>query len=110
MRYLDLHTEKLCKEKFYKCGEGVVTITNDSIRYVGTRHGQKVDIVLDMKGIPSFTFTPNKNNYLYYDNLVYCFKPKKDVLKVVKYMLIVEESNRLLSDSWNKVCKDVYEK
>ncbi len=105
----DLHTEKLCKEKFYKCGEGVVTITNDSIRYVGTRHGQEVDLVLDMKGIPSFTFTPNKNNYLYYDNLVYCFKPKKDILKVVKYMLLVEESNRLLSDSWNKVCKDVYE-
>ncbi len=105
----DLHTEKLSSKPFYCCGEGVVTLTNDGIRYCGTRHGESVDLFFDVKGAPSFVFSPNKDNDLYYNDVYYSFRPKKDVKKVVKYMMLVEESHRLVDPVWDKISADVYD-
>ncbi len=106
---LDLHTDKICSEPFYRCGEGVMTITNDKIHYEGTRHGENVDLCFDMKGVPSFVFTPNQDNAMYYDNVYYRFAPKTDKSKVVKYMLLVEEAHRMLDATWDKISKDAYD-
>ncbi len=105
-----LHTEKLSFKPFYACGEGVVTITNEYIRYKGTKNNQEINKYFDIKGVPSFVFTPNQDNDLYYENVYYSFRPKTDRLKVIKYMLLVEESHRLVDETWDKISKDAYEK
>ncbi len=105
----DVHSDKLNKEPFYPCGEGVITISNDGIHYKGTRHGQELDKFFDIKGIPSFVFTPNKDNDFYYDNVYYSFRPKTDRIKVVKYMLLIEEAHRLIDGTWEKISGDVYD-
>ncbi len=107
--FYDLHTEKLNAQPFYRCGEGVVTITNEFLKYKGTRHGEKVDLTFEIKGMPSYVFVPNQDNDFYYDNIYYSFRPKKDKLKVVKYMLLVEEAHRLKDGGWDKVSRDAYE-
>ncbi len=104
----DLHTEKLYADPFYPCGEGKMTITNDLLRYVGTRHGEQVELEFDIKVVPSFYFTPNLENNLFYQGVYYGFRPKQDKRKVVKYMMLVEESHRLVDDVWNKISEDVY--
>ncbi len=106
----DVHTDKLSTSPYYVCGEGVITLTNEGVRYKGTRHGENVDLFFDMKGIPSFVFTPNQDNDLYYENIYYSFRPKTDRAKVVKYMLLTEEAHRLVSEAWDKISRDAYEK
>ncbi len=105
----DLHTEKLYSDPMYCCGEGTVTLTNETIRYQGTRHGEEVDLTFDVKAVPSFFFAPNRDNGLYYNNMYYIFAPKGDKRKAVKYMLLVEEAHRLVDDIWNKISRDVYD-
>ncbi len=104
----DLHTDRLSTHPYYCCGEGVLTITNDAIRYHGTRHGRTVELTFDIKDIPSFVFTPNQDNDLYYHNVYYSFRPKAQRQKVVKYMLLVEEAHRLVDEIWQKISADVY--
>ncbi len=106
---VDLHTDKICSEPFYKCGDGVITLTNEYIKYKGTRHGEEVDLTFDVKGIPSYIFTPGKENDFYYNNFYYCFRPKQNKNMVVKYMLLIEEANRLTNEAWDKVNKDAYQ-
>ncbi len=106
----DIHTDKLQSSPYYACGEGVVTLTNDTVRYVGTRHNQEVDLTFEVKNIPSFVFTPNQDNDFYYNETYYSFRPKTDRLKVVKYMLLVEESHRLKDEAWDKISREVYDK
>ncbi len=105
----DLHTEKLSFQPYYCCGEGQMTITNEVIRYQGTRHGEEVDISIPIKNAPSFVFTPNQDNDLYYKNIYYSFRPKKNRERVVKYMLLVEEAHRLLDVGWDKISRDAYD-
>lgn len=105
----DLHTEKLTFQPFYPCGEGVITITNEYIHYKGTHHGEEMDKRFDVHGIPSFIFTPNQDNDFYYENVYYSFRPKTNREKVVKYMLLVEESHRLVDPSWDRISRDVYD-
>ncbi len=105
----DLHDDKICKETFYPCGEGKITLTNEGLRYKGTRHGEEVDLTFDIKGLTSYIFTPNQENDFYYENTYYCFRPKTETEKVVKYMLLVEEAHRLVDAPWDKVSADAYE-
>ena len=44
----------------------------------------------------------------YYHNEYYGFKPKQDLYKGVRYMLIVEELNRLANTDWAAASRDVY--
>ena len=69
-----------------------------------------MDKRFDVHGIPSFIFTPNQDNDFYYENVYYSFRPKTDREKVVKYMLLVEESHRLVDPSWDRISRDVYDK
>ncbi len=104
----DLHTEKLSTHPYYKCGEGVVTLTNNYIHYKGTKNDKNVDMYFVMKEIPCFIFTPGQDNYFYYYNAYYNFRPKQNNKKVVKYMLISEEAHRLLDKTWDKISYDAY--
>ncbi len=104
----DLHTEKLSTKPFYKCGEGRVSITNAGIRYVGTRHGEKVNLSFDIKMMPSFIYSPNLGNDLYYKGVYYSFRPRGDKRKTVKYTLLVEEAHRLSDEVWDKISSDAF--
>ncbi len=106
----DIHTEKLYLDPYYPCGEGKITITNDGIHYIGTRHNEDVDLTFDIHATPSFPFVPGKGNEVYYQGVYYNFVPKTDRLKSVKYMLLVEEAHRLVDDLWDKVSRDAYGK
>lgn len=104
----DIHTDKTSIKPFYCCGEGTMTLTNEGLRYRGTRHNENVDLFFDVKSVPSFVFTPNQDNDLYFNDVYYSFRPKKDRIKVVKYMLLVEESHCLVDDTWKKISESVY--
>ncbi len=104
----DVHSDKLSFSPYYPCGEGKATITEKTVSYRGTRHGEEVDFVFDIKAMPSFIFTPNQDNDFYYDNIYYSLRPKSDRLRVVKYMLLVEEAHRLLDDGWDKISREAY--
>ncbi len=105
----DFRMDKLYKDPYCCCGEGVVTITNTQIRYKGTRFGENVDMSFDIKSIPSFVFFPSQDNDFYIEGVYYGFRPKTDKRKVVKYMLLVEEAHRLLDTTWDKISRSAYD-
>lgn len=103
-----LHYDKLYDEQEYVIGCGTVTISREGIRYTGTKNGETVDILYELKHIPSFTFMPQKDNDFYYGGEYLLFRPKKDKARVVKYMMYVEELHNLGDPHWDKVSRDVY--
>ncbi len=104
----DVHHDKLSFHPYYSCGEGKIKITNDKILYKGTRHSEYVELTFEVKNSPSFVFTPNQDNDIYCHDEFYSFRPKTDKVKVVKYMLLVEEAHRLVDTTWDKISGDVY--
>ncbi len=106
---VDLHYDKFYKDQYYVVGEGKVTINHEGIRYVGTKNNENVNLFFELINTPSFVFTPGKENDLYYHSNYYSFRPKENKLKVVKYMMYVEEMHNLIDDAWAKVSKDVYD-
>ena len=106
---VDLYYDKLRKDQYYIDGEGSITINKEGIRFVGTKKDEKVDILFELINTPSFLFTPGKENDIYYHGTYFCFRPKIDNLKVVKYMLYVEELHNRIDEAWGKVSRDVYE-
>lgn len=105
---VDLHYDKLYKDQYYIDGEGSITINHDGIRFKGVRKGKEVEYFFELINLPSFAFTPGLENDLYYHGVYYCFRPKTDNLKTVKYMLCVEEMHNLIDEAWRKVSEDVY--
>ncbi len=105
---IDLHAEKLAYHKYFVNGEGTVTITQKGITYSGTRNNENVEMFFDITAVPSFPFTPNDSNDMFYGENYFGFQPKTDRLKVVKYMLVVEELHNRADPIWNKYSKDVY--
>ena len=106
---VDMYTDKTRLHPYYTCGEGRVTIERSGVRYAGTRCGEQVELFFPIEKIPSFLFTPGKNNVLYYHNTYYCFCPKQDKKKVVKYLLAVEELHNAVDPVWAQVSADAYE-
>ncbi len=105
---VDLRYDKLYKDQYYIDGEGKITINHDGIRFVGVKKDKEVDISFDILNLPSFPFTPGKENDIYYHSEYFSFRPKSDNLKVVKYMLYVEELHNQKDEAWAKVSDDVY--
>ena len=106
---IDLYYDRLRKNQYYIDGEGIIIINKEGIRFNGTKKGEKVDILFELSNTPSFTFTPGKENDIYYHGQYYSFRPKNNNLKVVKYMLYVEEMHNMIDEAWNKVSRDVYD-
>ena len=106
---VDIYTKKLKSDPYYVVGEGTVNITKEKITYTGTRNGEDVKYEYSISATPSFPFTPGKDNDLYFNNKYNCFRPKKDNIKVVKYMLYVEEAHNLIDPVWDKASRDVYD-
>ncbi len=104
----DMHTEKLSSEPFYCCGEGKITLTEKGIRYIGTRHGQSVDLFFDINKTPSFVYVPGRDNDVYYNDIYYIFKPKTEQNRVVKNTLLIEEAHRLINPAWDNASAAAY--
>ena len=106
---IDIYTKKLKSDPYYIAGHGFMTIKKDGLKYVGTRNGEEVEYNYNIASTPSFPFTPGKDNDLYFANKYNGFRPVKDNIKVVKYMLYVEEAHNLVDPAWNKASRDVYD-
>ena len=105
-----IHTDKARFKPNYIAGEGNITISHKGIRYVGTRDGKQVDLLFDIKLIPCFKYDVKRQNILNYHNEYFCFRPKKEKEKTIKYMMIVEEIHNLHDDIWRKAYEDAYGK
>lgn len=102
-----LHTDKTRLRPFYPCGEGTVTICRDELCYVGTRHGEAVELHFSLRDIPSFRCEFGKGNTFYYQNDFFILRPTDDPRKAIKYMLLAEEINSLINPTWyeaRRVC------
>ena len=106
---LDLYRDKIRNNQYYIDGEGQITINHDGIYFNGKKKGEDVQLFFEIISTPSFGFTAGIENDLYYHGQYYCFRPKSNNLKVVKYMLYVEELHNLIDDNWKKVSEDVYD-
>ena len=105
---LDMYTDTTRWHPYYESGEGRVTIDAAGIHYDGTRKGEQVKLDFDIKTVPSFLFTPGEFNVLYYHNDYFCFRPKQERKKVVKYLLAVEELHNAVDPLWDSVSRDAY--
>lgn len=106
---IELITDKLVKNPHVKTGEGTVTLDRKGITFVGERNGEHFERTWETGAIPSFPFSPNDSNDIFYGEEYFCFAPKTDKLKVVKYMLIMEEIHNLTDPVWKKYSEDVYD-
>ena len=104
---MDMHIDKTHHNPYYVCGSGTITIDREKIRYVGTDHGEDVDLSFEITKLPSFKYEQLCRNVFYYGSKYYSFRPLED--KALKYMMIVEEIHNLSDAAWDKACRDAYD-
>ncbi|MBQ7339551.1 MAG: hypothetical protein IJW43_01715 [Clostridia bacterium] len=89
-------------------GGGELTLTNKGLRYLGTKHGEDVDIFLDAKSLYSLSISLDYDFDLYYKNEYFNFKLLENYKLMTKWMLATEEIHNLYDQDWNKASREVY--
>jgi hypothetical protein len=89
-------------------GEGVLTLTNKGLTYVGIYDGEEVNMFFEPKQVYSLTMSLNYDLDLYYKNEYFNFKLLQDEKKVAKWMISAEEIHNLYDPIWKKVSEEVY--
>lgn len=89
-------------------GEGVLTLTNKGLTYVGLYDGEEVNMFFDPKQVYSLTMSLKHDLDLYYKNDYFNFKLLQDEKQVAKWMISAEEIHNLYDPNWKKVSSEVY--
>lgn len=90
-------------------GEGVLTLTNKGLTYIGTYDGESVNMFFEPECVYSLTMSLQCDLDLYYKNNYYNFKLLKNEKQVAKWMLSAEEIHNLYDANWKMVSEEVYE-
>lgn len=89
-------------------GEGVLTLTNKGLSYVGKYNEEDVNMFFEPEQVYSLTMSLNYDLDLYYKNEYYNFKLLEDEKQVAKWMISAEEIHILYDSTWKKVSEEVY--
>ena len=89
-------------------GEGVLTLTNKGLTYVGIYDGEEVNMFFEPKQVYSLTMSLNYDLDFYYKNEYFNFKLLQDEKMVAKWMISAEEIHNLYDPNWKKVSEEVY--
>lgn len=104
-RVEQLHTDKPVNPRNYIAGEGYIRIDHKEILYNGTLEGQEVELHFDIKNVPCYVNVPGRGNEFFYNGEFYMFDPVEDPRRSTKYMMIVEELNKLVDEKWREAYK-----
>ena len=89
-------------------GEGVLTLTNKGLSYVGKYNEEDVNMFFEPEQVYSLTMSLKYDLDLYYKNEYYNFKLLEDEKQVAKWMISAEEIHILYDSTWKKVSEEVY--
>jgi 1-acyl-sn-glycerol-3-phosphate acyltransferase len=89
-------------------GEGVITLTNKGLKYLGTRNGENVELFFDAKSLFSLSISLNYEFDFYYTNEYFNFKLLDNEKLMTKWMLATEEIHNLYDSEWEKASCEVY--
>lgn len=104
-----LNTKKLTKNRStVYLGEGMLTLTNKGLTYLGVKNGEQVELFFEPKAVYSLTISLTYHLDLYYKNEFYTFKLLEDEKLMSKWMLAAEEIHNLYDNVWKKVSDQTY--
>ncbi len=89
-------------------GKGLLTLTNQGLRYQGTRQGETVDLFFEAKALYSMTMSLQYDCDIYYKNEHYNFKLTENEKLIAKWMIATEEIHNLYDEAWKKASDEVY--
>lgn len=105
-----INTERLSKNySLVYIGEGVLTLTNQGLRYQGTQDGEEVDLFFEANALYSMTMSLQYDSDIYYKNKHYNFKFTENEKLIAKWMIATEEIHNLYDEVWKKVSDEVYD-
>ena len=109
VRLNTINPTKLTKNySLLNIGEGVITLTNKGLRYVGSRYDEKVDLFFDAKALYSLSISLAYDFDFYYKNEYFNFKLLENQKLMTKWMLATEEIHSLCDPAWADANKWVY--
>ena len=100
--------EKLEKDKYYKTGEGTLTINKDGVTYIGTRFGEHYERTFSYDILISAPVEAGIGNEFYYEDEYFNFDLAENPNLSVKIMILIEEYHNLVDPVWKKYCEDVF--
>ena len=104
-----INSQKLTKNhSLLTLGEGILTLTNKGLSYVGTKQGEKVELFFEPQAVFSLTVSLTYNLDMYYTNDYYSFRLLEDQKLMCKWMLAAEEIHNLYDETWKKASDAVY--
>ena len=106
----DINPSKLGKNFSSRdIGEGVLTLTNKGLHYVGTQLEESVDLFFEAQAVYSLIFDINGGLALYYKNKFYNFTLLERPNEAVKWMISAEEIHNLYDAEWRTASEQVYD-
>ena len=109
VEFRKINTERLSKNySLVHIGDGVLTLTNRGLRYVGTENGEEVDLFFEAKAVFSMTMSLQYDFDIYYKNKYYNFRLTENQKLMAKWMIASEEIHNLHDAAWKKVSDEVY--
>ncbi|MBR6737358.1 MAG: hypothetical protein IKL82_03225 [Clostridia bacterium] len=89
-------------------GEGVLTLTNKGLTYVGTRNGENVTLFFEPNSLYSLSMSLSYEFDFYYKNEYFNFKLLENEKLMAKWTIASEEIHNLYDEKWKKVSDEVY--